>query len=69
MQHYDPIHQTRLYADMLGDDANEIQTANVISFIVNEVPPAQWQYAAEICMNIGDVYTQISMRRAECGIN
>ena len=68
MQHYIPLHQLQLYVDMLGDEANEEQAQNLLGFILREVPQAQWGHAKEIVINIRDLYTQMSMRQAECGV-
>lgn len=61
MTQYDPIHQLKLYIAMLGSDANEEQSKNLLDFILREIPANKLDYAKELVEEIGDLYIRITL--------
>lgn len=53
---------------VLGDNPTEEQQNNLSSWIIENVPKAYWHIAQNMCSDCGDLYTEMSMRRAECGL-
>lgn len=53
--------------DALGTDPNEEQVQQLVSFVIQNLPKDNWRWAAEIAINLGDFYTEITMRLGEMG--
>lgn len=65
-----PLDQLEALCTVVGPDADSDQVARLTDWIVEHVPKADWSAAADVALalDLGDVYTDLSMRLGECGM-
>lgn len=51
-----------------GVNATNEQSDEIVSFITNHYPKDEWEWAAQLAIDIGEVYSDITMRLGECGM-
>ena len=53
-----------------GAELTDAQSDNLVAWISENIPKAQWDEASTVCILYGckNAYTDLSMRMGECGI-
>ena len=57
-----------LMVDAIGDNATQEQVERLLSWTVHNLPRSQWGIAASCAVSVGDFYTDMRERMAECGV-
>jgi hypothetical protein len=57
-----------LMLDAIGDNATQEQVDRLLSWTVHNLPKDQWGIAAGCAVSVGEFYTDIRERMAECGV-
>jgi hypothetical protein len=62
------IQKFMLMVEALGDNPTQEQAERLESWMIDNIPRAQWADAAINAIHIGDIYTNMRERMAECGV-
>ena len=62
------IQKFMLMVEALGDNPTQEQAERVESWMIDNIPRTQWVDAAINAIHIGDIYTNMRERMAECGV-
>lgn len=54
--------------DALGDNPTQAQADQLESWMIDNNPRTRWADAAVDAMHVGDLYTNMRMRMAACGV-
>jgi hypothetical protein len=57
-----------LMVEALGDSPTQEQAERLESWVIDNIPRSQWADAAINAIHIGDIYTNMRERMAECGV-
>jgi hypothetical protein len=57
-----------MMVEALGDNASQEQAERLESWVIDNLPRTQWADAAINAISIGDFYTNMRERMAECGV-
>ena len=57
-----------LMVEAIGENATQEQADRLESWIIDNLPRTQWADAAINAISIGDIYTNMRERMAECGV-
>ena len=57
-----------LMVDAIGDNATQDQVERLLSWTIQNLPKDQWGIAANCAVSVGEFYTAVRERMAECGV-